>query len=63
MAYGFGSTQVPYDVLLVLDLGGGTLDVTVVEVFEGIMEVRQLWWGGEGGREGGRQERNCGVTP
>ncbi len=40
MAYGFGSPQVPYDVLLVFDLGGGTLDLTVVEAFEGIMEVR-----------------------
>ncbi|GIM15662.1 hypothetical protein Vretimale_18408 [Volvox reticuliferus] len=39
MAYGFGSPHVPYDVLLVFDLGGGTLDLTIVEAFEGIMEV------------------------
>ncbi|KXZ45707.1 hypothetical protein GPECTOR_51g692 [Gonium pectorale] len=39
LAYGFGSPQVPYDVLLVFDLGGGTLDLTIVEAFEGIMEV------------------------
>ncbi|GLI63686.1 hypothetical protein VaNZ11_006685 [Volvox africanus] len=39
MAYGFGSQLVPYDVLLVFDLGGGTLDLTIVEAFEGIMEV------------------------
>ncbi|GLC58990.1 hypothetical protein PLESTB_001430400 [Pleodorina starrii] len=39
MAYGFGSPHVPYDVLLVFDLGGGTLDLSVVEAFEGIMEV------------------------
>ncbi|EFJ42218.1 heat shock protein Hsp70F [Volvox carteri f. nagariensis] len=41
MAYGFGSPQVPYDVLLVYDLGGGTLDLTVVEAFEGIMEQQR----------------------
>ncbi|GIL51867.1 hypothetical protein Vafri_7780 [Volvox africanus] len=39
MAYGFGSPHVPYDVLLVFDMGGGTLDLTIVEAFEGIMEV------------------------
>ncbi len=44
MAYGFGSSNVPYDVLLVWDLGGGTLDLTVVEAFDGIMEVRQREW-------------------
>ncbi|KAG2431479.1 hypothetical protein HXX76_009493 [Chlamydomonas incerta] len=39
IAYGFGSAAVPYDVLLVFDLGGGTTDLTVVEAFDGIMEV------------------------
>ncbi|PNH06488.1 Stromal heat shock-related protein, chloroplastic, partial [Tetrabaena socialis] len=39
MAYGFGSAAVPYDLLLVLDVGGGTTDLTIVEAFDGIMEV------------------------
>jgi molecular chaperone DnaK len=38
MAFGFGK---PYDAetLLVFDLGGGTFDLSVVDSFEGIMEV------------------------
>ncbi|KAG2493563.1 hypothetical protein HYH03_008377 [Edaphochlamys debaryana] len=39
MAYGFGSSEVPYEVLLVVDLGGGTLDIAVLEAFDGILEV------------------------
>jgi molecular chaperone HscC len=40
LAFGFGK---PYDAdtVLVFDLGGGTYDVSVVESFEGIMEVRR----------------------
>ena len=40
LSYGFGSPVVPIDTLLVYDLGGGTLDLTIVEAFDGIMEVR-----------------------
>ncbi len=39
MAYGLhaGATE---ERILVLDLGGGTFDVSILEVFEGVMEVR-----------------------
>lgn len=39
LAYGFHETR-DEKVLLIFDLGGGTFDVSVVEVFEGTMEVR-----------------------
>jgi molecular chaperone HscC len=40
MAFGFGK---PFDaeLLLVFDLGGGTCDLSLVDSFEGIMEVRR----------------------
>ena len=39
MAYGLhhGGAE---ERILVLDLGGGTFDVSILEVFEGVMEVR-----------------------
>ncbi len=43
MAYGFGSggsSAQAYATLLVFDLGGGTLDVSVLEGWDGILEVR-----------------------
>ena len=49
MAYGYGTSLLnqgnpaapdTYDTLLVFDLGGGTFDVSVLEGFEGILEVR-----------------------
>lgn len=48
MAYGYGTSLLNqedpaaadhYDTLLVFDLGGGTFDVSVLEGFEGILEV------------------------
>jgi molecular chaperone HscC len=39
LAYGFHETQGD-QVLLIFDLGGGTFDVSVVELFEGVLEVR-----------------------
>lgn len=39
MAYGLHETQTDCE-FLVLDLGGGTFDVTLLELFSGIMEVR-----------------------
>lgn len=38
MAYGHGK-ETDFDTILVFDLGGGTLDLSLVESFEGIMEV------------------------
>ena len=38
MAYGFGKPT-DWDTILVFDLGGGTLDLSLLEAFEGIMEV------------------------
>lgn len=38
MAYGFGKVTAS-DTLLVVDLGGGTLDVSILDAFEGITEV------------------------
>lgn len=40
MAYGFGKPT-DWDTILVFDLGGGTLDLSLLESFEGIMEVRR----------------------
>ena len=40
LAYGFGRPT-DWDTLLVFDLGGGTLDLSLIESFEGIMEVRE----------------------
>ena len=39
MAYGLHSDAAE-ERILVLDLGGGTFDVSILEVFEGVMEVR-----------------------
>ena len=39
LAYGFGASQ-QQKLLLIFDLGGGTFDVSVVETFEGMIEVR-----------------------
>src|SRR5262249_17875474 len=39
LAYGFHEARED-KVLLVFDLGGGTFDVSVVEIFEGTLEVR-----------------------
>jgi hypothetical protein len=38
MAYGYGK-QTDYETILVFDLGGGTLDVSLLDCFEGILEV------------------------
>lgn len=38
MAYGFGKPT-DAETILAFDLGGGTFDVSVLESFEGIMEV------------------------
>lgn len=43
MAYGFGKPT-DWDTLLVFDLGGGTFDVSILEAFEGIMEVSCCGW-------------------
>src|SRR5262245_38165597 len=39
LAYGLSSQQ-PETQFLIFDLGGGTFDVTIVELFEGVIEVR-----------------------
>jgi molecular chaperone HscC len=39
LAYGFHESRDP-KILLIFDLGGGTFDVSVVELFEGVLEVR-----------------------
>lgn len=50
LAYGIDA-QVDDELLLVVDLGGGTFDVSLLHRFEGIMEVRATagdsWLGGE----------------
>ncbi len=43
LAYGYGvggPASSSYDTLLVFDLGGGTLDVSLLEGWDGILEVR-----------------------
>ena len=39
LAYGFGKTEEEKRIL-VFDLGGGTFDISVLELFEGVVEVR-----------------------
>ena len=39
LAYGFHESR-DDKILLIFDLGGGTLDVSIVELFEGALEVR-----------------------
>jgi molecular chaperone HscC len=50
LAYGF-ATGDDESTVLVIDLGGGTLDVSLLHSFEGIMEVKatagDIWLGGE----------------
>jgi molecular chaperone HscC len=50
LAYGF-ATGDEENVVLVVDMGGGTLDVSLLHSFEGIMEVKatagDIWLGGE----------------
>jgi molecular chaperone HscC len=50
LAYGIGDDK-QEKLLLVIDLGGGTFDVSLLHCFEGIMEVRatagDTWLGGE----------------
>jgi molecular chaperone HscC len=50
LAYGF-ATDDEESTILVVDLGGGTLDVSLLHAFEGIMEVKatagDIWLGGE----------------
>jgi molecular chaperone HscC len=50
LAYGF-TTGEDENIILVIDIGGGTLDVSLLHSFEGIMEVRatsgDIWLGGE----------------
>jgi molecular chaperone HscC len=50
LAYGF-STGDDESTILVIDMGGGTLDVSLLHSFEGIMEVKaaagDIWLGGE----------------
>ncbi len=38
MAYGYGKLT-DYETILVFDLGGGTLDVSLLDCFDGILEV------------------------
>ena len=40
MAYGFGRPT-DWDTILVFDVGGGTYDLSLLEAFEGIMEVSE----------------------
>src|SRR6201999_3818790 len=50
LAYGF-ATGDDESTVLVIDLGGGTLDVSLLHSFDGIMEVKatagDIWLGGE----------------
>lgn len=50
LAYGFTGED-EENTILVIDLGGGTLDVSILHSFEGIMEVKatagDIWLGGE----------------
>jgi molecular chaperone HscC len=50
LAYGFATGE-DETTVLVIDLGGGTLDVSLLHSFEGIMEVKatagDIWLGGE----------------
>ncbi|GIW79092.1 MAG: hypothetical protein KatS3mg105_0899 [Gemmatales bacterium] len=50
LAYGFHEARED-KVLLVFDLGGGTFDVSLVEIFDGVIEVKsssgESWLGGE----------------
>jgi molecular chaperone HscC len=50
LAYGFTGND-GEDTILVIDIGGGTLDVSLLNSFEGIMEVKatagDIWLGGE----------------
>jgi molecular chaperone HscC len=50
LAYGFAAGE-DDATILVIDLGGGTLDVSLLHTFEGIMEVKatagDIWLGGE----------------
>lgn len=50
IAYGLHESQ-EEKLIVVLDLGGGTFDVSIVELFEGVLEVRassgETWLGGE----------------
>ena len=39
LAYGLGRTRTEDSLILVFDLGGGTFDISLVECFEGCMEV------------------------
>jgi molecular chaperone HscC len=52
LAYGLGAgPQQDESTILVVDLGGGTFDVSILHAFEGVMEVRATagdsWLGGE----------------
>ena len=67
LAYGFHESR-DEKVLLILDLGGGTFDVSLVELFDGALEVRassgESFLGGEDftphlGRSGPGAERPC----
>jgi molecular chaperone DnaK (HSP70) len=40
LAHGFGMDPQAADTILVADLGGGTFDVSMLDGFEGILEVR-----------------------
>lgn len=39
LAYGLGRARTEDSLILVFDLGGGTFDLSLVECFEGCMEV------------------------
>lgn len=41
IAYGF-SNQTEEATIMVIDLGGGTLDVSILELFEGVMQVKAI---------------------
>lgn len=40
LAYGFGSEEVKDEKILVFDLGGGTFDVSILEIGDGVFEVK-----------------------
>ena len=60
LAYGFHEAR-DEKILLIFDLGGGTFDVSVVELFEGTLEVRAS--SGESFLGGEDFTRTAGRTP
>ena len=40
LAYGFGKDSSKYEVIAVYDLGGGTFDISILELGDGVFEVK-----------------------